>query len=72
MAKKTAGVPRPVKSTDYVLQFITREAEKGWQDAKATAANLLAEAWDYLTAHPDREQPGLCYILRGSLGTLTY
>ncbi|MCG2623169.1 hypothetical protein LVY72_14820 [Arthrobacter sp. I2-34] len=35
------------------IPFITREAEKGWQDAKVTAANLLAVAGDYLTAHPD-------------------
>ena len=72
MAKKTAGVPRPANGTDYVPRFITREAEKGRQDAKATAGNLLAKAWDCLTAHPDREQPALCYILRGSLATLTY
>ncbi|MFF1831821.1 hypothetical protein [Paenarthrobacter sp. NPDC058040] len=72
MAKRTDGVPRPSKSTDFVLQFITREAEKGWQDAKATARNSLAEAWEYLTTNPGLEQPGLCYILRGGFRSLTY
>ncbi|MFJ4029692.1 hypothetical protein ACIPWF_20350 [Paenarthrobacter sp. NPDC089989] len=72
MSKKTDGVARPGKSTDYVLEFITREAEKGWQDARATARNALTDAWDYLTNTPGLEQPGLCYILRGRFQSLTY
>jgi hypothetical protein len=49
---KSAAVPRPKKRTEYELLFVTRGAEKGWQDLKATQLNAIVDAWDFLTRTP--------------------
>lgn len=72
MAKKTAGIPRPEKRTDYVLHIITTQAERGWTDAVATWRNQMSDAWSYLTEHPTREAEGLCYQLKAELAVLSY
>ena len=68
-AKRGAAVPRPTKSTEYEIIFGNVAAERGWTDLKATAKNALADAFDYLTAHPTRDADR-CYQLRGDLGTV--
>ena len=64
MVKRETGVPRPRRSTDYVLAFGTRDAEKGWRDVVATQRNAVVDAWDRLTARPLDEDPR-CHRLRG-------
>ncbi|BBX82179.1 hypothetical protein [Mycolicibacterium aubagnense] len=62
-------VPRPLKKVEFEIRFATREAEKGWTDAKATARNTLVDAWDFLTRTP-LEQGDRCYPLSGDLRRL--
>lgn len=45
-------VPRPNKSTEYVIKFDSNGAAKGWRDLYATHRNALVDAWDYLTKNP--------------------
>ncbi|MDR0592728.1 MAG: DUF3800 domain-containing protein [Bifidobacteriaceae bacterium] len=39
MAKREGTVPRPLRKSEYALRFATRQAEKGWTDLVATAAD---------------------------------
>lgn len=68
---KQRQVTRPVKSTEYFIVPASRSAEKNWQDLRAVQGNRLADAWDYLTAHPHLYHPERNYPLRGNLGSAT-
>lgn len=59
--KRGAAVPRPPKASEYEIVFGSSEAERGRRDLKAIAKNALADAWDYLTAHPARYDAARCY-----------
>lgn len=67
---RSVPVPRPTKSSEYEIFFGNSAAERGWMDLKASAKNALADAYDYLVAHPARYDPDRCYQLRGDLGTV--
>ena len=67
--KRGVSVPRPVKGTEYEIFFGNTAAERGWTDLKASAKNALADAHDYLTAHPGQYDSDRCYQLRGDLST---
>jgi len=62
-------VPRPVRRTEYEIEFATRQAEKGWQDLRATMLSALTEAWDMLTRDPLAENR-TCHGLKGTLATI--
>ncbi len=65
--KREVGVPRPRKSTDYLIAFGSRDAEKGWRGVvAATQRNAVVDAWDRLTTRPLDEDPR-CHCLRGEL-----
>lgn len=68
MAKKRP-VPRPGKKTDYEIVPGTRQAEVGWRDLRVTNRNQLTDAWDFLTAHPQRVT-SLSYPFKGDLATI--
>jgi hypothetical protein len=70
VGKRGAAVPRPTKASEYEIFFGNTAAERGWTDLKATAKNALADAYDYLTAHPALYDADRCYQLRGDLGTV--
>lgn len=70
MARK-GKVTRPTKKSEYDIVFASRQAEKGWNDLKATTRNALVDSWDFLTRTPLAESP-LNHPLRGELGTVTY
>ena len=63
-------VERPSKKNEYVVEFATRDAQKGWRDLCSTTGNAMADAWDYLTKTPDasRAPHG---PLKGDYATLT-
>lgn len=67
---KDRAVSRPLKKAEFEIRFATREAEKGWVDARATARNALVDAWDFLTRSP-QERCDRCYPLRGDLNKVT-
>ena len=67
--KRNVPVPRPIKGAEYEIFFGNTAAERGWTDVKASAKNALADAHDYLTAHPGQYDPDRCYQLRGDLST---
>ncbi|MFD9550089.1 hypothetical protein ACFWBG_22030 [Nocardia salmonicida] len=67
---KDRAVSRPLKKVEFEIRFATREAEKGWVDARATARNALVDAWDFLTRSP-QERCDRCYPLRGDLNKVT-
>ena len=67
--KRGSAVPRPTKANEYEIVFGSAAAERGWMDLKAVAKNALADAWDYLTAHPDQFDSSRCYRLRGDAST---
>ena len=48
-------------------RVLRRAAPCEWTDLKATAKNALADADNYLTAHPTRYNPDRCYQLRADL-----
>lgn len=68
---RQAEVPRPRRHSEFVLVFITREAEKGWRDCLAVARNAVVEAWDCLTSAPDVESQRL-YRLKADYATGVY
>jgi hypothetical protein len=68
--KRNVPVPRPTKGIEYEIFFGNTAAERGWTDLKASAKNALADAHDYLTAHPGQYGPDRCYQLRGDLSTV--
>lgn len=68
--KRGVAVPRPVKGTECEIFFGNTAAQRGWTDLKASAKNALADAYDYLTAHPAQYDPDRCYQLRGDLSTV--
>ncbi|MGN7861813.1 hypothetical protein ACTJI8_14630 [Microbacterium sp. 22303] len=70
MAKKSRA-ERPTKSTEFEIVFATREAERGWQDVRATQRNALADAWDALSRHPLDRTPTM-HPLRGELGVIVH
>ncbi|MBN9606498.1 MAG: hypothetical protein J0G30_07800 [Actinomycetales bacterium] len=71
MAARQTAVPRPAKKAEYELRFVTRQAELGWRDLVATTRNAMADAWDYLTRNPLRDEPKN-HELRGALATVTH
>ena len=66
---RNQSVPRPLKKIEFEIRFATREADKGWTDAKATARNALVDAWDFLT-HTPLQECVRCYPLKGDLGSV--
>lgn len=68
---KESAVPRPLKRTEFVLVFITSQAQKGWVDCLATARNAAVDAWDCLTRTPGLESQRL-YRLKGDFATGSY
>lgn len=64
-------VPRPLRRTEYVIVFITRDAEKGWRACLSVAHSAMVDAWDTLTSRPDRESDRL-YRLRADYATGQY
>ncbi|QKT06941.1 hypothetical protein HUN08_06875 [Gordonia sp. X0973] len=68
--KRDELVPRPTKKVEYEIRFATANAQKGWQDLKASIRNPLADTWDFLTRTPLEKTP-TNYPLRGQLGTVT-
>ena len=71
MARKGAGVPRPIKSTEYEIVLATSQAQKGWSDVVATQRSAVVDAWDRLTKEPERSDQR-CHRLKGDLATLTH
>lgn len=69
--KRGDAVPRPQRSTEFTLVFITSDASKGWLDCLATARNAAVDAWEFLTTTPDLES-ARAYILKADLATGTY
>lgn len=63
-------VPRPVKKSEYKIEFASAGARRGWQDLVATIRGPLADSWDFLTRTPLLETP-TNYRLRGALGSVT-
>lgn len=68
---KESAVPRALKRTEFVLVFITSQAQKGWVDCLATARNAAVDAWDCLTRTPGLESQRL-YRLKGDFATGSY
>ena len=54
---KDQFVERPTKRSEYRIICATRQAQKGWQDLRATTLSALADAWDALTRDPLRDDP---------------
>ncbi|MGL5866546.1 MAG: hypothetical protein ACRCYX_11890, partial [Dermatophilaceae bacterium] len=65
------AVPRPTKKAEFTIVHATREAQVGWRDVLATQRNAVADAWDFITRHPDQARP-TNYRLRGGLATVTH
>ncbi|WP_434612406.1 hypothetical protein [Arthrobacter sp. A5] len=68
---KGKRVERPVKSTEYAIQFGTCEAERGWGDLLAVQRNVLTAAWDALARDPNEVTPTM-HPLKGKLATFTH
>ena len=65
-------VGRPTKRAEFQIIFISRQAEKGWNDALATSRNAIVDAWDRLTTEPFREDGRRVYRLKGELAQGLY
>lgn len=68
---KSGQVQRPLKRTEYRVEFHTREARAGWIDLLPTARNATIDAWDRLTKDPGTSTQRQ-YPLRGDLAALTW
>lgn len=69
MSKRGSRVERPVATTEYSVEFGSREASGGWRDLLATKRNAMVEAWDALTTDPLRNDP-TCHPMKGRLATI--
>jgi hypothetical protein len=67
---KETPVPRPTRTSEYVLKFATTQAQKGWRDLVATRRNSMSDTWDFLTRTPQAKTP-TNYPLEGSLAVVT-
>lgn len=67
----TKIVPRPNKKSEFKIYFVTRQAEKGWNDLLATRRNDLVDAWHFLSSNPFESTP-LSYRLKGQLSKVSY
>ena len=65
------GTPRPLKKAEFILEFATRSAQKGWRDCLAVARNATVDAWDQLTTAPMLED-GRLYRLKADFSTGSY
>jgi hypothetical protein len=54
-----------------LIEFTCRNAEKGWNDLRATQLNGLVAAWEFLTRTPT-ERSEKCDQLKGNLATVTH
>lgn len=63
-----AGTPQPHKRAEFVIEFATRSAQKGWRDCLAVARNATVDAWDRLTTAPMLEDERL-YRLKADFAT---
>lgn len=70
MAKRSA-IQRHARSDEYTIVPANKQALTGWQNLKATQANLLAIAWDFLATTPTQTLPEANYRLKGSLGLVS-
>lgn len=68
---KRSEVSRPLKRGEFVLVFISREAEKGWRDCLSGARNAVVDCWECLTTAPDIESERL-YRLKADYATGSY
>lgn len=66
MAKKSATIARPVRTTEFAIIPSTTAAHRGWIDLAGTKRNALVDAWDALTRDPLDRSPSM-HPLRGSL-----
>lgn len=67
---KEKQVQRPIKKTEYVIIFASRQSELGWRDLCATQRNVMVETWDFLTRTPQQET-ATNYPLKGRYEKLT-
>ena len=72
MSKKDELVQRPLRRTEYRLEFHSHEAGKGWRDIQATAHNATVDAWDRLTRSPLEEDSARQYRLKGDYACIQY
>jgi hypothetical protein len=63
-------VPRPTRTSEYVISCATRQAQTGWRDLIATARGAAVTAWEFLTKTPTAESDR-CYPLEGALSRVT-
>lgn len=70
MSTRDQAVPRPIKTAEFTIYFVTRDAQSGWRDVLATQRNAVVDAWDVLTRHPLDPTP-INYQLKGELATVT-
>lgn len=68
---KKGSLSRPTRTDEYQLLPLSNSVVKGWSDLQAHQKNKLAEAWDYLSRHPQEFHPERCYPLRGELAKVT-
>lgn len=54
-----------------MIEFTSRNAEKGWRDLRATQLNSLVDAWEFLTRTP-MARSEKCDQLKGDLATVTH
>lgn len=59
------------EETEFLLEFSSRNAERGGQNLRATQLNSLVDAWDFLTRTPT-ELSEKCHPLKGDLATVVH
>lgn len=69
MARRQDRVHRPLRKSEYRIEFGTKGAEKGWRDLCATQRNGVVSAWETLTEAPLESTP-VNYRLRDDLATV--
>ena len=67
----TDVIPRPNKASDFLIACQGSSVHKEWLDCLAVARNATNDAWDALTAAPDRVSERQ-HQLRGELVFRTY
>ena len=71
MSPKKSPVPRPLRRSEYRIEFGTSNAQKGWTDVLATQRNAVVAAWERLAADPLADDT-TCHGMKGDLEFITH
>lgn len=67
MTPKKERVARPLRRSEFAINFGTSNARKGWADVLAVQRNAVVQAWERLTHDHPLANDATCHGMKGDL-----